>query len=349
MDEKILLALQDLGLRKSEARVYVALVARGASSASDIARDAKIPHPRVYDIMESLAAKGLVKIQTGRRPRYTATEPEVGFERLLNRFRDKGEFLTNHLSKIYDTRMETPSIWMLKGRNNIIDEISQISYQAENELLLAIPVDLLGVLRKSLRAAKRKGVTTSLVIYSSEKEGQVDSEVARHADVRVREPPGSVVALADYNDCLLCSHKTLIRESSVDEEHAIVAGDPELLQILSYFFYHSLWCAAKPSVREVSVEEYPRSFVHIWKVIEEVEMLKERGYEVKASIKGKTVKDHSPIEFEALITETSSINGRVFSVTAKKSDGSKISVGGRGASIEDVEATNMTLTPLKRR
>jgi len=348
MDEKILLALQDLGLRKSEARVYVALVARGASSASDIARDAKIPHPRVYDIMESLAAKGLIKIQTGRRPRYTASEPEVAFERLLNRFREKGEFLTRHLTKIYDTRMETPSIWMLKGRNNIIDEISQISYQAENELLLAIPVDLLEALRKSLRTARRKGVTTSLVIYSGEKESQIDSEVARHADVRVRQPPGSVVALADYNDCLLCSHKTLIRESSVDEEHAIVAGDPELLQILSYFFYHSLWCAAKPIVGEVSIEEYPRSFVHIWKVIEEVEMLKEKGYDVKASIKGKTVKDHLPVEFEALIAGTSSVNGRIFSVIAERSDGSKLSVGGRGASIEDVEATNIKLMPFER-
>jgi len=348
MDEKILLALQDLGLRKSEARVYVALVARGASSASDIARDAKIPHPRVYDIMESLAAKGLVKIQTGRRPRYTATEPEVGFERLLNRFREKGEFLTNHLSKIYDTRMETPSIWMLKGRNNIIDEISQISCQAENELLLAIPVDVLGVLRKSLRAARRKGVTTSLVIYSGEKESQIDSEVARHADIRVREPPGSVVALADYNDCLLCSHKTLVRESSVDEEHAIVAGDPELLQILSYFFYHSLWCAAKPIVKEVSIEEYPRSFVHIWKAIEDAEILREKGYKVKASIKGKTVKDHTAIELEGLITQTTNINGRIFSITVKKSDGSEITVGGRGASVEEVEAASITLGPAKK-
>ena len=347
-DEKTLSALQELGLNRSEARTYVALVARGASSASDIARDAKIPHPRVYDIMESLAAKGLVEIQTGRRHRYSATKPEVAFQRVLNRFREKGEFLTKHLSKIYDTRMETPSIWMLKGRNNIIDEISQISYQAENELLLAIPADLLGGLRKRLRRARRKGVTTSLVIYSNGKESRIDSDVARHADVRVREPPGSVLALADYNDCLLCSQKTLIRKSPLEEEHAIVAGDPELLQILSYFFYHSLWSAAKPTPKEVSPKEYPRTFVHIWKAIEEVEMLKKKGYKVKASIKGKTVKDQSPIKFEGLITETTNINGRIFTVIVKKSDGSKISVGGRGASIEDVEATEITLRPSKR-
>jgi len=347
-DEKTLSALQELGLNRSEARTYVALVARGASSASEIARDAKIPHPRVYDIMESLAAKGLVEIQTGRRQRYTATKPEVAFERLLNSFREKGEFLTKQLTKIYDTRMETPSIWMLKGRNNIVDEISQISHQAENELLLAVPVDLLGVLGKRLRKARKKGVTTSLVVYADENESRIDPEVWRYADLRVREPPGSVIALADYSDCVLCSHKTLFREAPGEEEHAIVAGDLELLQILSYFFYHSLWCAAKPVEKEVSIQEYPRTFVHIWKVIEEVEMLREKGYQVKASVKGKTVKDQSPTEFGGLITEATNINGRIFSVTVKKSDGSKISVGGLGASIEDVEATRITLKPFKK-
>jgi len=347
-DEKTLSALQELGLNRSEARTYVALVARGASSASDIARDAKIPHPRVYDIMESLAAKGLVEIQTGRRRRYAATKPEVAFERLLNTFRERGEFLTKHLSKIYDTRMETPSIWMLKGRNNIIDEISQISYQAENELLLAIPVDILRVTKKSLRRAKRKGVTTSLVVYSSKNESRVEAEVCRYADVRVREPPGSVLALADYSDCLLCSHRTLISAAPVEEEHAILAGDPELLQILSYFFYHSLWSAANPIPREVFTKEYPRTFVHIWKAIEEAEMLREKGYKVRASIKGKTVKDHTTIELEGLITQTTNINGRIFSITVKKSDGSEITVGGRGASVEEVEAASITLGPAKK-
>lgn len=348
MDEKILSALQELGLTRSEARTYVALVARGSSAATDIARDAKIPHPRIYDIMESLAARGLVEIQTGRRRKYVATKPEVAFERLLKRFREKGEIVASYLSKIYNTKMEIPSVWMLKGRNNIIDEISQICYQAENEILLAVPINLQRSLRRCLRKAHKRGAAISLVIYPNEKERKIDSRIAKYADVRVREPPGSVLALADFDDCLLCSNKTLICQSSVDEGHAIVAGDIELLQILSYFFYHSLWYPAKPVTKKISMKEYPKNFVHIWKVIEEVEMLKEKGYDVKALIKGKNVKDHSPIEFEGLITKTRNINGRVFSLIVKKSDGSQLTVGGRGASIEDVEASIITLMPFEK-
>ena len=347
MREEILSALQDLGLTRSEARVYVALVARGGSSATDIARDARVPHPRIYDIVASLAAKGLVEIQTGKRRKHKAVKPNVAFERLLNRFREKGELVTQYLSKIYKMKMEIPSIWMLKGRNNVIDKISEILYEAENEVLLAIPANLLGSLRKHLRQAERKGVVTSLVIYPNDGKSQIDTKIARYADVRVREPLGSILAQADFNDGLLCSHKTLTSQLPVDEGHAVVAGDLELLQILSYFFYHSLWLPAKPVIRETPTRKYPKNFVHMWKAIEEVEMLMEKGHKVKALIKGKNVIDHSPTEFEALTIETRNINGRVFSLILEKPDGTKITVGGLGASIEDVEATTLTLIPIE--
>ena len=348
MDEQILSALQDLGLTRSEARVYVALVARGVSAATDIARDARVPHPRIYDIIASLSDKGLVEIQTGKRRKYKAIQPDVAFERLLKRFRERGELVTQCLSKIYNNvKKEIPSIWMLKGRNNIINKISEILDKAENEILLAIPANMLGTLKKHLKRAERKGVVTSLVIYPNGKERQIDNEIVRYADVRVREPLGSILALADFNDCLLCSHTAINSQFPLDEGHAIVAGDLELLQTLSYFFYHSLWHPAKPLLKGIIMKKYPKDFVHIWKVIEEVETLREKDYEVKAFIKGKNVKDHSPTEFEALIIETMIKNGRIYSLMVESPDGTKITVGGLRASIEDVEANTITLMPLE--
>lgn len=346
MDEQILSALQDLGLTRSEARVYVALVARGVSAATDIARDARIPHPRIYDIIASLSDKGLVKIQTGKRRKYKATKPDIAFERLLKRFRERGELVTQYLSKIYNNvKKEIPSVWMLKGRNNIIDKISEILDKAENEILLAIPANMLGTLKKHLKRAERKGVVTSLVIYPKEKERQIDVELARYADFRVRKPIGSILALADINDCLLCSHKALTYQFPLDEGHAIVAGDLELLQTLSYFFYHSIWHPATPIKEDVLLKKYPKNFVHMWKAIEEAEMLREKGFEVKAFIKGHNVKNNSPTEFEAVIIETKINNGRIYSLIVENPEGTKITVGGLGASIEDVEANTITLMP----
>ena len=347
MDEKTLSLLKDLGLRRSEARVYVALVARGISAATDIARDAQVPHPRIYDIMASLSAKGLVEIQTGKRRKYKATNPDIAFERLTNRFREKGELVTQYLSKIYNKKIEIPSIWMLKRRANVIDKILEILDTAENEVLLAIPANLQGTITKHLRKVESKGVVTSLVIHLDGGKSQVDTKIARYADVRVREPPASILTQADFNECLLCSYDTLTSQLPVNEEHAIVAEDFDLLQVLSYFFYHSFWIHAKPVIQETPTRKYPKNFVHMWKAIEEVDMLMEKGYKVKALIKGKNVTDHTPIEFEALIIETRNINSRIFSLIVEKPDGTKITVGGRQASIEDVEATILTLIPIE--
>lgn len=346
-DEKILLLLQDLGLTRSEARVYVALVARGTSSATGIVRDAKVPHSRIYDIIANLMTMGLVEIQTGKRRKYKADKPSVALAKLINRFREKGELVTQYLNKICDKKIEIPSIWILKGRDNVIDKILEILHKAENEVLLTIPANLLGTLEKHLRKVESKGVVISLVIYPDGGKSQIDTKIARYADVRVRETPASIISLADFNECLLCSYNTLTSQPPVGEGHAIVVGDFELLQILSYFFYHSFWLHSKPLIQEALTRKYTKNFVHMWKAIEEVDMLMKKGYNVKALIKGKNVIDHTPTEFEGLIIETRNINARVFSLIVEKTDGTKIAVGGRDAFIEDVEATTITLIPIE--
>jgi len=306
-----------------------------------------VPHPRIYDIIANLLTKGLVEIQTGKRRKYKATKPSVAFARHINRFKEKGELVTQYLNRIYDKKMEIPSIWMLKGRDNMIDKILEILYKAENEVLLTIPANLLGTFEKHLRKVESKGVVISLVIYLDGEKSQVDTKIARYVDVRVREPPASILAQADFNECLLCSHNTLTSQLPVNEGHAIVAEDFDLLQVLSYFFYHSYWIHAKPVIKENPTRKYPKNFVHMWKAIEEVDMLMEKGYKVKALIKGKNVIDHTPTEFEALIIETRNINSRIFSLIVEKPDGTKITVGGRQASIEDVEASTLTLIPIE--
>ncbi|MEM3798771.1 MAG: helix-turn-helix domain-containing protein, partial [Thermoprotei archaeon] len=52
------------GLNQYEARAYVALLKK-PMSAGEISVGAKIPKPRVYDVVRSLEAKGFVKISGG--------------------------------------------------------------------------------------------------------------------------------------------------------------------------------------------------------------------------------------------------------------------------------------------
>jgi sugar-specific transcriptional regulator TrmB len=81
--------LVELGLTTYEAKAYLALVRRDSSAAADVARLARIPRQRVYDVLSTLVHKGLAAQRPGPTARYSAVDPELAIERLLRERRDE--------------------------------------------------------------------------------------------------------------------------------------------------------------------------------------------------------------------------------------------------------------------
>jgi len=81
--------LEDIGLGKNEAKVYLALVELGNSVAGAIAENSKVHRTNVYDAIESLIQKGLVTyIFRSNKKFFTAADPtrikEILSEKVLN-------------------------------------------------------------------------------------------------------------------------------------------------------------------------------------------------------------------------------------------------------------------------
>jgi len=75
-------ALVPLGLTAYEAAAYLALLSRGSATPSEIAARARLPRQRVYDVLETLAAKGLC-VAYGANPKsYSAVDPKLALELL---------------------------------------------------------------------------------------------------------------------------------------------------------------------------------------------------------------------------------------------------------------------------
>ena len=72
-----------LGLTQYEARAYVALVRRDASTAAEVARLAGVPRPRIYDVLQSLVTKGLAADRPGRTVKFVAIPPDRAIEQLI--------------------------------------------------------------------------------------------------------------------------------------------------------------------------------------------------------------------------------------------------------------------------
>ena len=75
--------LVELGLTSYEARAYVALLRRDSSAAADVARLARIPRQRIYDVLGTLVEKGLASQRPGPPTKYSAVSPEFAIERLV--------------------------------------------------------------------------------------------------------------------------------------------------------------------------------------------------------------------------------------------------------------------------
>jgi sugar-specific transcriptional regulator TrmB len=68
--------LKELGLTEGEARVYFSLLKLGSTKIGPIVNDSHISRSKVYDVLERLAAKGLVShITIGEVRHYNAVEP----------------------------------------------------------------------------------------------------------------------------------------------------------------------------------------------------------------------------------------------------------------------------------
>src|SRR6266851_837258 len=72
--------LAQLGLTSYEAKAYLALIRRGSSTGSEVARVGELPRQRVYDVLASLVEKGLATTRPGSPARYAATPPELAHE-----------------------------------------------------------------------------------------------------------------------------------------------------------------------------------------------------------------------------------------------------------------------------
>ncbi len=128
--QKVLDALKGIGLNLYERKLWVALLARGTSTAGELSTIANVPRSRSYDILQSLAEKGFVVVQTAKPIKYVAITPEEALERAKKKIAE-------------DTQITLTRIDELK-ESPIMRELNEISTQG---LKLVLPEDMSGALK----------------------------------------------------------------------------------------------------------------------------------------------------------------------------------------------------------
>jgi sugar-specific transcriptional regulator TrmB len=132
--------LIELGFNQKEAKVYLALLELGPSTATEIARKAQINRTTAYDILDSLAGDGLINLLGETKiQKYAAESPEKVIKFLENKISKTKEQLSMaqvllpQLLSIYSTK-EKPKVKFYEGVEGM-REAFEDTLTAEREIL----------------------------------------------------------------------------------------------------------------------------------------------------------------------------------------------------------------------
>lgn len=148
--QKILDALKQIGLNLYERKLWVALLSRGTSTAGELSSLAKVPHSRTYDVLETLADKGFVIVQTTKPIRYIAVPPKEALEKSKRKLKQNLDHQIDRmkrlekssemkeLEKIYKKgfKLVEPSdlTGSIKGKDMIEEKIESSFKNAKNRI-----------------------------------------------------------------------------------------------------------------------------------------------------------------------------------------------------------------------
>ena len=146
MVEEVLNRLREYGLNRYEGAVYLSLLEIGEADAKEIAARSGVPLQRIYNVLEDLEGKGLVKATGGKPKRFLPVEPQEALENLIRRaeieclirvarLRELKEELLKMLPRKGINSPFTTEI--IRGEENIRARVAQMLKGAQREVKIA--------------------------------------------------------------------------------------------------------------------------------------------------------------------------------------------------------------------
>ncbi|TYT60890.1 HTH-type sugar sensing transcriptional regulator TrmB [Natrialba swarupiae] len=321
-------------LGEYEIDAYLTVLGQGQLTASEISDRTDIPQPRVYDTVRSLSDRGLVELRESRPMKVVAIDPGDAFDDV----QDSLEQMIDELEARYTApARDTEAVSLVKSRSTILRYLEEIIDAAEYELSLSLTPDLLMRFEEELQAAVDDGVSVDLVVTPAT-DAPAPAEfdylaVATSARAR-RGITTPVIAVADGNYSIYATQDALRDDQ---DRYGVIFNRSALGFLVSGFFGTVLWTTAEETLGEdESARSYPRRYASIRRCVKD---LLDEGGEFYATIDGRDVEIGGSRVVRGKVREVSfEVSEEVANLTLESEDGEEITVGGRVAALEDVEA-----------
>jgi sugar-specific transcriptional regulator TrmB len=330
-----------LTLGEYEIEVYLAVLEHGELTASEVAESTGVPQPRVYDTARSLADRGLVELRESRPMKVVAVDPEEAFGDIEDSLVD----LVASLAARYTApARDTEAVSLVKSRATILRHVEEVVESAEYELLVSLTPDLLRRFRDPLRRAVDRGASVELIVTPADRAPAPETfdydAVATTARAR-RGITTPVIAVADGAYSVYTTQDALREEP---DRYGVIFNRSALGFLVSGFFGTVLWTTTEPLTTGRAPTGFPRTYASIRRAVKD---LAEADGELHARVEGRAVETGTPVVVEGPVTAVEfDPNEEVASFTVASEDG-PVTVGGRVAALEDVEAHEIRIEPTR--
>lgn len=174
MRDKILETLKKLNFTEYEAKAYLALLEESPLTGYAAAKNSGVPRSRIYEVLDSLAARGDILVSHGATPQYVPVPAKVMIKN--RRLNAEENFKSAELSLEQFSRAakNRDNIWNIAGHNEILEKVKECIASAERRILLEVWKEDFSYLETELEKASKKGVQITIVAY-----GRVESNFAK--------------------------------------------------------------------------------------------------------------------------------------------------------------------------
>jgi len=321
-------------LGEYEIDAYLTVLEQGQLTASEIADRTEIPQPRVYDTVRSLSDRGLVELRESRPMKVVAIDPAEAFDDVQTSFE---QMIADLEARYTAPARDTEAVSLVKSRSTILRYLEEVIDSAEFGLALSLTPDLLTRFEADLRDAVDAGVSVDLIVTPASEAPDPDAfdygAVASTARAR-RGITTPVVAVADGNYSMYATQDALRDDQ---DRYGVIFNRSALGFLISGFFGTVLWTTADRTLGEDdTARSYPRKYASIRRCVKD---LLDEGGDFYATIDGRDVEIGGQRIVRGQVRDIAfEVSEEVASLTIDTEDGKEVTVGGRVAALEDVEA-----------
>lgn len=339
--------LQRFGFSEKEARVYLAVVERGRAKLSTVASDAGVSKSYVYQICDQLDQRDLVTVDDHQSPAIVrAHPPSSAFERRVREIEDTVSEIERRYEQPAD---DMESLEVVRSRPTLNKRLRDLIETAESEILLQLPVQFLPEVSGVLRDAVDRGVLVLLAVSGGTDEVLTGAYEDIATAVRTWNKGTTVYLSADRERGIISPSSVLEWEHGNAE--AICFDNDAIAVAVEGAFSGTVW----PAAQEILLRQptLPREYGagEIRHAAYDSTLSLQAGRSVHARIEARPIgEEQEPhtisgrvVEARQMVVEPLTGNFALENALSLETDDGRISVGGKGAFVEDYVASSISL------